>query len=112
MDCSVFTCISAEPLDLNHYANLVADPAVGAISTFSGVTRNNFGGKAVLRLEYEAYIPMAIKKLDVRGRLQQQAWLRMGLTNWLLGVWMAWHGAPASCASCLLACACMAPFRA
>ena len=71
MDGSVFTCISAEPLDLNHYANLVAAPAVGAISSFSGVTRNNFGGKAVLRLEYEAYIPMAMKKLDVRGSLQQ-----------------------------------------
>ena len=34
----------------------------------SGVTRNNFQGKTVLRLEYEAYVPMALKKLDVSRR--------------------------------------------
>merc|ERR1719329_992562 len=36
----------------------------GAINTFSGVTRNNFEGKAVTRLEYDAYEPMALKELE------------------------------------------------
>lgn len=30
---------------------------------FSGITRDNFDGKKVLRLEYEAYKPMAKKKM-------------------------------------------------
>ncbi|GAX85631.1 hypothetical protein CEUSTIGMA_g13046.t1, partial [Chlamydomonas eustigma] len=56
--------VTSEPLDINAYVSFVSTPAAGAISTFSGVTRDNFDGKAVLRLEYEAYIPMAIKKLE------------------------------------------------
>ena len=30
---------------------------------FEGITRDNFDGKKVLRLEYEAYKPMAKKKM-------------------------------------------------
>lgn len=30
---------------------------------YTGTTRNNFDGKKVLQLEYEAYIPMAKKKM-------------------------------------------------
>ena len=66
MDENIFVCVTGDSLDLNHYASLVADPGAGAISTFSGVTRNNFQGKAVLRLEYEAYHAMAVRKLEVR----------------------------------------------
>lgn len=57
--------VSAEPLDCNKYIAWVSDPSAGAISTFHGVTRNNFQGKAVIKLEYEAYVPMALKKLKV-----------------------------------------------
>jgi len=35
----------------------------GAIATFVGTTRNNFNGKQVTTLEYEAYEPLAIKEL-------------------------------------------------
>lgn len=37
--------------------------AANASSDRSGTTRNNFEGKTVLRLEYEAYEPMAKKEL-------------------------------------------------
>lgn len=50
----------------------VADPGAGAISTFSGVTRNNFHGKAVLKLEYECYTPMALKVLQVSMGVRAQ----------------------------------------
>jgi molybdopterin synthase catalytic subunit len=30
---------------------------------YTGTTRNNFDGKKVVQLEYEAYIPMAKKKM-------------------------------------------------
>ena len=62
MACSK-ACPDAPP----RYVAMVADPSTGAISTFSGVTRNTFKGKAVVRLEYEAYEPMAVKKLKVRA---------------------------------------------
>ena len=38
----------------------VARPGAGAILTFSGATRDNFGGRRVTGLSYEAYQPMAI----------------------------------------------------
>ncbi|KAF8306194.1 hypothetical protein DL93DRAFT_2143994, partial [Clavulina sp. PMI_390] len=35
----------------------------GAIATFFGTTRDNFQGKRVTRLEYQAYTPLAIKTM-------------------------------------------------
>lgn len=61
----VLARVTSEPLNLDDLVTFVSDPGAGAISTFSGVTRNNFEGKNVLRLEYEAYEQMAVKKLKV-----------------------------------------------
>mmetsp|Transcript_20936 Transcript_20936/g.37811 ORF Transcript_20936/g.37811 Transcript_20936/m.37811 type:complete len:203 (+) Transcript_20936:103-711(+) len=41
----------------------LSSPSCGAISTFTGITRNNFAGKKVTHLSYEGYTPMAIKEL-------------------------------------------------
>eukprot|EP00894_Picocystis_sp_ML_P004572 jgi/Pico_ML_1/55089/g839.t1 len=51
-------------LKLDKYVEHVADPGAGAVSTFSGVTRNHFQGREVRKLEYEAYVPMAIKVMQ------------------------------------------------
>jgi hypothetical protein len=48
-------------VDLNSLVQKVGDPGAGAIATFLGVTRDNFNGKPVVRLEYEGYVPMAEK---------------------------------------------------
>jgi molybdopterin synthase catalytic subunit len=61
-----FVEVTDQALDICKYTALVTDPAAGAISSFIGTTRNNFQGNVVLRLEYEAYVPMAIAKLKVR----------------------------------------------
>jgi molybdopterin synthase catalytic subunit len=45
------------------YEFVAAEPSCGAVSTFVGITRNNFQNKQVLALSYEAYIPMAMKEL-------------------------------------------------
>jgi len=55
--------IVEEPISLDHLITLVSSPEAGAISTFSGTTRNNFEGKKVLKLQYEAYKPMAEKEM-------------------------------------------------
>lgn len=56
------------------YKNVVL-PSTGATSLFIGTTRDNFKGKQVVRLQYEAYTPMAEKEIKkicttVRQRLQ------------------------------------------
>ncbi len=71
------TCeITEEALDILKYTQQVQDPGAGAIASFIGVTRDTFQGKAVEKLEYEAYVPMALKKLLVRsaGCTAYQSW--------------------------------------
>lgn len=62
--------LTAAPLDPAAVTNAVRQDGNGAVVTFLGTTRDNFGGKAVTRLEYEAYDAMAVKKLrEVRDSL-------------------------------------------
>ncbi len=53
------------PLVTENYVAKVKDPSAGAIATFSGCTRDSFENKNVVKLEYEAYKPMAEKTLQV-----------------------------------------------
>ncbi|XP_030048638.1 molybdopterin synthase catalytic subunit-like [Microcaecilia unicolor] len=58
--------VTPEKLSAEEVSQMVVSPCCGAVSLFIGTTRNNFEGKNVLRLEYEAYVPMAeieIKKI-------------------------------------------------
>ena len=48
---------------LQECSEFVSDPSCGAISTFSGTTRDNFDDKRVSKLAYEGYVPMAEKEL-------------------------------------------------
>lgn len=57
--------VTPDPLNLQRLADLVADDGAGAVATFTGTTRNSFQGKKTEHLEYEAYVPMAAKKLLV-----------------------------------------------
>lgn len=65
--------LSRDPLDVNKIYNSVGDASCGAVSIFVGTTRNNFEGKSVKQLEYEAYESMAVKALrelsaDIRSK--------------------------------------------
>ncbi|XP_028639747.1 molybdopterin synthase catalytic subunit isoform X2 [Grammomys surdaster] len=64
---------TAEKLSVGEVSQLVVSPLCGAVSLFVGTTRNNFEGKKVISLEYEAYVPMAeneIRKIchDIRQK--------------------------------------------
>ena len=50
---------TSEKLSVDEVSQLVISPLCGTISLFVGTTRNNFEGKKVISLEYEAYLPMA-----------------------------------------------------
>ncbi|XP_012256802.2 molybdopterin synthase catalytic subunit-like isoform X2 [Athalia rosae] len=56
--------LQTERLSIEQIVNLVTAPNCGAISTFIGITRDNFEEKKVIKLEYEAYEPMALKELQ------------------------------------------------
>jgi molybdopterin synthase catalytic subunit len=51
--------LSEAPLSLEQAVDEVRDDGAGAIATFLGTTRKNSRGRAVTRLEYEAYEGMA-----------------------------------------------------
>lgn len=52
--------ITDGPIDVEAVRRAVDDPGFGAILVFEGVARDNFDGKRVLRLTYEAYPAMAV----------------------------------------------------
>ena len=66
-DTDIHALVTPSDLKLDPLVGKVSDDGAGAIATFSGVTRNTFNGKGVLRLEYEAYGAMALKKMVVRA---------------------------------------------
>ena len=61
--------ISDSPLPHGYLTAKVVCPTAGAIATFVGTTRDHFEGKRVVRLEYEAYKPMAEKELRRLARI-------------------------------------------
>lgn len=61
------------PLQLSEVVDAVAAPGLGGIVTFTGTVRDDTRGRTVTRLEYEAYVPMAEKKLAEIGALVSAA---------------------------------------
>jgi molybdopterin converting factor subunit 1 len=55
------------PLALAEVVDAVAGPGLGGVVTFTGTVRDETRGRRVLRLEYEAYRPMAERKLAEIG---------------------------------------------
>src|SRR5260221_4843776 len=63
--------LSEAPLSLDDAVREVASDDAGAIATFSGTTRANARGRAVIRLEYEAYEGMAEETMaEIAGELK------------------------------------------
>jgi molybdopterin synthase catalytic subunit len=56
--------ITEKPIDLDALVARVRDDAAGAIATFLGTTRATNRGRAVLKLEYEAYPEMAVAEFE------------------------------------------------
>jgi molybdopterin synthase catalytic subunit len=65
--------ITHQPLNPEAITAAVHNAANGAVVTFLGTTRGQTANRNVLHLEYEAYLPMAEKKLaevadEIRGK--------------------------------------------
>jgi molybdopterin synthase catalytic subunit len=55
------------PLVLDEVVRAVSGPGRGGVVTLTGAVRDETRGKRVVRLEYEAYAPMAEKVLEELG---------------------------------------------
>jgi MoaE-MoaD fusion protein len=63
-----FFALARTPLDPPKVERDLLQGYDGALVTFQGVVRNNTRGRATLRLEYECYEAMAIRKMAEIGR--------------------------------------------
>jgi molybdopterin synthase catalytic subunit len=72
---SVSAQLTHDPIDLS--ALSATTPEDGALCLFAGVVRNHNQGRAVLRLEYEAYEEMALKQMHAIGEQTRE---RFGVT--------------------------------
>lgn len=67
------------PLDAGVCAACVAHPGAGGTTVFIGTVRNQTKGKAVVRLEFEAYTPMAISEMQKIAEEAQARWNTLGI---------------------------------
>jgi MoaE-MoaD fusion protein len=66
--------IGRAPIDVAALERAVADRRAGAIVTFAGITRADNAGRNVIRLEYEAYEPMALNEMRRLAREAGERW--------------------------------------
>jgi molybdopterin synthase catalytic subunit len=66
--------ITSESLSAEAIASLVITPAHGASLVFIGTTREWTQGKRTVRLEYEAYAPMAVRTMRQIGEEIAERW--------------------------------------
>ena len=66
--------IVTEPIDADRYAKMVLHPGAGAVTVFTGHVREWTQGVRTLYLAYEAYVPMAEKKLEQIGQEIEMKW--------------------------------------
>jgi len=65
-----------DSIDAESYEKSVHSDSCGAVATFKGTTRDNFQGKRVVSLEYEAYEPMAY---GVLNQIAEEAMSKFGV---------------------------------
>ena len=59
------TVVTEAPLNPEEIRAWVQHPEAGATTSFVGTVRNHSRGEAVVRLEYEAYVPMVERQLEL-----------------------------------------------
>ncbi len=63
-----FFRITREVIPTRELAESLKAPEDGAVAVFEGIVRNHSKGRKTLYLEYEAYEPMALRKMKELGR--------------------------------------------
>ncbi len=58
-----YFAVTRHPIDVRGLAQRLLRGSDGAVVTFEGVVRDHSAGRATLRLEYDCYIPLAVKQM-------------------------------------------------
>jgi len=66
--------ITDQPIDVLKVIKAASLHEAGAINTFIGTVRNQTSGKTVLRLEFEAYEPMAVSEIRKIADQANETW--------------------------------------
>jgi adenylyltransferase/sulfurtransferase len=77
MSLQAFTFSTGE-VDIDRLRRQLADPTSGGYCSFEGWVRNNNEGHDVTRLEYEAFVDLAVKEGE---RIVQEAIKRFGIVK-------------------------------
>jgi molybdopterin synthase catalytic subunit len=64
----VFAAVTERPIDSRALAERAQTDGNGAVLVFEGVVRDNSGGRRTLYLDYECYMPLALRQLGEIGR--------------------------------------------
>jgi len=68
-----YVALTNEKLDIGAYIIRAQRDSAGAVASFLGTTRDDFDGKRVVSLEYEAYEEMAVAGLkELVGKIREQ----------------------------------------
>lgn len=62
------------PLVPQDCINFVQSDSAGAVDVFIGTVRNNTKGRKVVRLDFEAYEPMAISEMGKIAKIASEKW--------------------------------------
>ncbi|MEQ1588001.1 MAG: molybdenum cofactor biosynthesis protein MoaE [Cyclobacteriaceae bacterium] len=71
--------ITEHPIEVQKIIQAATSNEAGAVNTFIGNVRNQTSGKKVVRLEYEAYEPMAVSEIQTVIDRASEHWK---LTGW------------------------------
>jgi len=71
-DNNIEIILTSEPLSTEQCRAYISDPYCGGEVIFVGTVRNHTKGKTVLRLEFEAYEPMAISEMTKIAQVIEQ----------------------------------------
>ena len=63
-----YFAVTADPIDSAALGRRIQSGGDGALLTFEGVVRNNFNGRRTRWLDYECYVPLALKTIEEIGR--------------------------------------------
>jgi len=74
MEDGVYVSLTNGPLNPSHIIDMVRSPSAGAIVLFAGTTRDNFAGKTVIHLDYEAFPALAIPSLRTISTTAKSRW--------------------------------------
>ena len=67
------------PLDPVHCTRYVAHAAAGGTVVFIGTVRDHTAGREVVRLEFEAYAPMAIREMQKIAEQATERWQALAI---------------------------------